>query len=133
MAATLNALIYPSAPGVIAERRMIDTATIPAHKAAWWRPVVVVGNDAFDPATQKKTGPVTTIEPNRVVDTYSVVSLTAQELSDIKDAKVSSVDRVAGAMIWELANEVRALKSPPQPALTKAQFLAWAKSKIGDL
>lgn len=67
---------------------MIDVATIPAHKQAWWRPVVVVGNDSFDPLTQKKTGPVTTIEASQVVDTYTIVALTAQEISDLKDTSL---------------------------------------------
>lgn len=110
MAKTMNALIYPSAPTVIVERRMIDVATIPAHKAAWWRPVVVVGDDAFDPLTQKKTGPVTTIEATRVVDTYSVVSLTAQELDAIKESKLPNVEGAQFRVMFNHENRTRALE-----------------------
>jgi hypothetical protein len=132
MAKTLNALIYPSAPTVIADRRMIDVATIPQHKAPWWRPVVVVGDDAFDPLTQKKTGPVTTIEDNQVVDTYSVVALTAQEIIDLKDAAVSSINGNGFApvlkMLFNLNNRVRVLEG--QAAITMAQFKAAIKAAL---
>lgn len=92
MAKTLNALIYPHTPNAVAEKRMIDVATIPPNKASWWRPVVTVGDDAFDPMTHKKTGPVTTIEPTRVVDTWAIVALTAQEISDRKDIAVNGLN-----------------------------------------
>lgn len=115
MAKTLNALIYPSAPTVIVERRMIDVATIPAHKASWWRPVVVVGDDAFNSLTQKKTGPVTTIEATQVVDTYTISGLSAQEISDAKEAEVAQringTDRKALLKILlAIANDNRAIK-----------------------
>lgn len=132
MAKTLNALIYPHAPGVVVERRMIDVATIPAQKATWWRPVEAVGNDAFDPATHKKTGPVTTIEANRVLDTYSVVALTAQEISDAKDTAVGGLN---GSLYPALAkvllnheNRIRALES--KAAITMAQFKAGVKALL---
>ena len=132
MAKTLNALIYPQNPGVIAERRMIDVATIPANKASWWRPVVVVGDDAFDPLTHKKTGPVTTIEANQVVDTYSVVALTAQEISDSKDQAVNSINGANYAPVFRalfnLNNRVRVLEG--QSTLTAAQFKAAIKALI---
>lgn len=108
MAKTLNALIYPSAPTVIAERRMIDVATIPPNKVSWWRPIVEVGNDAFDPLTQKKTGPVTTIEANQVVDTYTVVSLTEQEISDNKDAALAALN---GSLYAALAKALLAMEN----------------------
>lgn len=132
MTKTLNALIYPSAPTVVAERRMIDVATIPPNKASWWRPVVIVGDDAFDPLTQKKTGPVTTIEATQVVDTYSVVPLTAQEISDRKDAAVSSINGGGFApvlkMLFNINNRVRALEG--QAALTMPQFKAAIKAAL---
>jgi len=132
MAKTLNALIYPSAPSVIVERRMIDVASIPSQKASWWRPVVVVGDDAYDPATQKKTGPVTTIEETRVVDTYTVSLLTAQEISDAKDAAIGTLN---GSLYPALAkvllnheNRIRALES--KVPVTMAQFKAGVKALL---
>ena len=128
MANTLHALIYPHSPSAIVERRMIDAAKIPAHKAAWWRPVVVEGDVAFDPATHKKTGPVTTIEETRVVDAYSVVALTAQELSDRKDAKLSIIDAMQFAVSFDIENRVRVLEA--KPPVTAAQYRAALKARL---
>lgn len=132
MAKTLNALIYPHAPTVVVERRMIDVAKIPAHKASWWRPVVVEGDDSFDPATHKKTGPVTTIEETRVVDAYSVVTLTAQEISDAKDAAVGSLNGSVYPAIAKVLlnheNRIRALEA--KGAITMAQFKAGVKALL---
>jgi len=115
MPAALHALIYPAQPGVIAERRMLDLATVPAHKQAWWRPIVVVGDDPFDPLTQKKTGPVTTIEASRVVDTYTVSALTAQEISDRKDAAVAGMNgsdyKPLLQILLTVVNDNRALRA----------------------
>jgi len=128
MGKTLNALIYPSAPSVIAERRMIDVETIPTNKVSWWRPVVVVGDDTFDPLTQKKTGPVTTIEKDRVVDTYEIVALTALELSERKDARLSSIDTLQFAIAYDIENRVRVLEGKPQ--LTAGQYRAAIKARL---
>ena len=139
MAKTLNALIYPSAPTVIAERRMIDTAAdIPAgpqhnYKASLWRPVVEVGNDAFDPATQKKTGPVTTIEATQVVDTYTISSLSAPELDAAKTAAVENINGLFKPLLKILLdheNRIRAQKSPPDPALNMTDFKTYIKTKL---
>jgi hypothetical protein len=122
MAKTLNALIYPHTPSVIAERRMIDVATIPANKASWWRPIEVAGDDAFDPLTHKRTGPVTTIEETRVLDTYSIVALTAQEISDHKDVAVASLNGGYGPLIralLSLHNRVRVLEGLPTHTMTQ--------------
>lgn len=130
MAKTLNALIYPHTPGVIAERRMIDVATIPPNKASWWRPVVIVGNEAFDSQTHKMTGPVTTIEPSRVLDTYEVVALTAQEVSDAKDARIGAMDvqQALLKVILNLHNRLRALEG--QPTHTMAQLKTAIKALL---
>jgi len=117
---TLNALIYPQYPATIVERRRIDVATIPPHKAFWWRPVVVIGDDPFDSITQKKTGPVTTIETNRVLDTYKVVSLTASELSDRKDATISRIDALHFLVAFDMENRMRVLEA--KPVITEAQY-----------
>lgn len=135
MAKTLNALIYPSAPTVIVERRSIDLADpkqCAPNKAAWWRPVVVVGDDTFDPLTQKKTGPVTTIEETRVVDTFTISSLTAQEISDAKDVAVNGLNGTQYAALAKVLlnheNRIRALES--KAPITLAQFKAGVKALL---
>jgi len=134
MAKTLNALIYPHTPNVIAERRMIDVATIPPNKASWWRPVVVVGDDAFDPLTHKKTGPVTTIEATQVVDTYSILALEPQEISAAKTAAVNAVNgdrKVVLNSLLSLVNEDRAVKAKIN-AIIDATGIATAKFPAGQ-
>ena len=102
-------------------------------KPGWrWLPVHLV-NPSFDPATQVKQGPVDAVEASRVVETYTVREKTAAELDADKDARVSAADRIIGAALWDAINEIRALKVPPQPALTKAQYLNYLKTKIGAL
>lgn len=120
MAKTLNALIYRHTPSVISERRMIDVATIPPHKRAWWRPIVTVGDDPFNSATHKKTGPVTTIEADRVVDTYTVTALTAQELDAIKESRLPSADGIQFRVLFNHENRIRAIELK-QP-VTAEQF-----------
>lgn len=130
MAAGIYALVLDGS--TVSERKMLDLATIPAHKKYLWRPVEEVGNDTFDPLTQKKTGPVTTIEATRVVDTYTVASLTAQEISDAKDAAVNSLN---GSLYSALAkvllnheNRIRALES--KGPVTMAQFKGGVKALL---
>jgi hypothetical protein len=60
--------------GVITDYRDGDISEVPPHKQYLWRPVVEVYPD-HDPNTQTHKGRVVTLEPDRVVWTYSVVSL----------------------------------------------------------
>ena len=136
MANTLNALIYPHAPTVVVERRMIDVAAIPEQKRGWWFPVVSVGkDDAFDGATQIKSGPVTTIEASRVVDTWTVRAKTQAELdaeataaADAKTLQINdNVNAMVGKALFKIVNEIRTLQS--QPVLTPAQFKTWFRAQ----
>lgn len=130
MAKTLNALIYPHTPNVIAERRMIDVATIPPNKVSWWRPIVIVGDAAFDPITHKKNGPVTTIEETRVVDTFEIVALTVQEIDANKTARIDSMNGQQALLkiILNLHNRIRALEG--QPTHTMAQLKTALKALL---
>lgn len=128
MARTLNALIYPHTPDVVAERRMIDVAAIPPNKAAWWRPVVVVGDDPFDAATHVKTGPVTTIEADRVVDAYAVRPKTVEELDAGKEAALPDVASAVFKVLFNHENRVRALEGKSN--ITAAQFRAALKALL---
>lgn len=128
MAKTLNALIYPHTPNVIAERRLIDVATIPPNKAAWWRPVVIVGDDAYDPATHVKTGPVTTIEKDRVVDTWTVRAKTAGEIDGEKDQAISRIDALQFAVHLDAENRIRVLEG--KAPITAAQYRNALKARL---
>lgn len=134
MAATMHALIYPDAPGVIVERRMIDLATVPDHKKAWWRPVVTVGDTEFNRLTQKKTGPVTTIEQAQVLDTYTVSDLTPEELDANKaNAVVNELSSGTGYAVlfralFNIHNRVLVLEG--KPTVTPEQFRTALKALL---
>lgn len=128
MAKTMNALIYPHTPNVIAERRLIDVTTIPANKTAWWRPVVEVGNDDYNAATHVKSGPVTTIESARVVDTWTVRAKTAEEVDAEKDIRIDAFDRLNFEVNFDQENRIRALES--KTPVTRAQYRAALKARL---
>lgn len=128
MAASMRALVVG---GAIKERRLIDIANIPAHKQALWLPVVEVGNTTIDPLTQKKTGPVTTIEATQVVDTWTVSSKTAQEILNEKQAAASALNgayRLTIKGMHDLDTRIRARETPPQAARTLAEYETYLAS-----
>lgn len=93
MAETMHALVENPA-----ERRPIDIGLVPAHKRKLWLPIVQVGNDPFDSATQKKTGPVITIERGRIVETWIVRDKTAEEIAAEKANELRIVNERRTAM-----------------------------------
>ena len=104
-------------------------------KGGWrWLLAPVVARPAYDPATEKVTGPTYTVGETEVTEAYSVTSLTAQEISDAKDAAVT------GAMgdtqlypvlfngLFNMNNRIRTLEG--LGTLTKAQFKAALKNLL---
>ncbi len=114
------------------ERRVIDLDNVPVHKRALWKPVVFVGKDAtFNPATQVKVGPVTTVTPTEVVDTWTVRNKTQEELA-ATDVELSSriddaIANVTGKVLFKMANSIRTLQG--QAPFTPAQFRDWFKAQ----
>ncbi len=49
-------------------------------------PIERIGYEPFDPALQKRTGPVDDIQASKVVETYTITNKTEQELNDEKTA-----------------------------------------------
>lgn len=85
-------------------------------KAGWrWLPVQETGNDTFDPVTHKITGPVTTVGASSVTDAYTVVLLSAQEISDRKDVAVNGLNgstyKPLLSILLTLANDTRAIRA----------------------
>lgn len=114
--------------GAILERR--DFASPPpdmTRKGFAWLPVTRT-DPAYDPATQVKTGPVTTVNATDVSDVWSVRAKTAPEL----DAeKVVQVEQIAVAIVRALCNHesrIRTLAS--QPSVTFQQCKDALKSLI---
>lgn len=125
---TQHALIYPRDQKTVVERRLIDPAEIPEQKKSWWRPVVAIGNDDYDKATHVKTGPVTTIEESRVVDTWTIRPKTAEEIDAEKDFRISGIDKLQFAIHFDAENRLRALEGK-QP-ITAAQYRNALKARL---
>jgi len=114
--------------GMIVERREMDPASIPSHKAAIWKECVLV--DAVPTATQVREGPALVIEPTRVIETFTVRDKTAAEIGAEKEGTLNSFDRLAFEVLFDHENRLRALKVPPLSALTKLQFRAALKVRL---
>lgn len=109
MAKTLNALIYPSDPNVIVERRMIDMATVPKHKQAWWKPIVIVDAEC-DQSTQVKDGQVEEIGATEVVKRWKVRDKTTAEIDDEKEQRVPTADSAFFQVSIDQENRIRKLE-----------------------
>lgn len=92
-----------------------------------WLPVEAV-DPKHDPATQVKTGPVTTIETSRVLDTWTVRAKTTQELDAEKDARISAIDLLQFAVSFDMENRMRVLEGKAQ--VTAAQYRNALKARL---
>jgi hypothetical protein len=104
-------------------------------KSGWrWLLAPMVARPAYDPLTQKVTGPTYTVGASEVTEAYGVASLTAQEISDFKDAAVTSALEdtqlypVLFNGLFNMNNRIRALEG--QGSLTKAQYKAAIKNLL---
>lgn len=62
----------------------------PAKGLGAWLPVVVIGDDPYDAAAQRKTGPVKTVGEDAVTWTYTVTDIDLEELRAPKLAQISA-------------------------------------------
>lgn len=97
-------------------------------KTGWrWLPVKIV-RPTFDPETQVRVGPVTTIEALQVLDTYSVRAKTTEEIDAEKDAQVPPDASIIFRAFLNHENRTRTLEGK-QP-ITAAQFKAALKAMV---
>jgi len=102
-----------------------ERPTDPVGKGWRWLPVEDT-EPPFDCATQKKTGPVVTVAPDRVTRIWAVTDKTAQELSDELDSEaVGAVDgmKTLRALVKWIAPLVG-----KTPAQARAEIIAVLKS-----
>lgn len=92
-----------------------------------WLPVDSI-DPPYDSATQVKTGPVTTVEAARVLDTWTVRAKTAGEIDGEKDRTISRIDALQFAVSFDMENRVRVLEAKPQ--ITAAQYRAALKARL---
>lgn len=126
------ALINTTDNSIIEFRDYATKPNDPAGKPRKWLSCPLVAPPAFDPATERVTGPTYTVGASEVTEAWTKVALTAQEISDAKDAAVNSINGglypVLFRAMFNLNNRVRALEG--QAALTQAQFKAVLKALI---
>ncbi len=93
-----------------------ETAAINGKR--FFLPIERIGFEPFDPLLQKRTGPVDDVQPTKVVETYTVVNKTAQELDDEKTAKADqdlniTASKAVAAEVWirdeELVDAINAI------------------------
>jgi hypothetical protein len=100
-----------------------------------WLSCPSVAPPSYNAKTEKVTGPTYTVGAEAVVESWSVVSLTAQEISDAKDAAVSGLDMTIYGTLLEvilsLENDNRVIKTKIN-ALIDATAVATVKFTNGQ-
>jgi hypothetical protein len=104
--------------------------------AGWrWLPCEPVPRPGHDGLTETVEGPTYTVGPTEVVEAWSVRALTAQEISEAKDAAVNSLNGTAYStllqVILSLENDNRVIKAKIN-ALIDATAAATAKFTAGQ-
>jgi hypothetical protein len=100
-----------------------------------WLPCEPVALPSYNPKTEKVTGPTYTVGAESVTESWSVVSLTAQEISDAKDAAVSNLNGTTYSTLLEvilsLENDNRVIKAKVN-AIIDATAIATPKFTAGQ-
>lgn len=106
-----------------------DDQTKIATKPGWrWVPYPRVDAPAYDPETQALIGPIATVEAKRVVESWTVKPLTADEVEARKVQRATGIDKLLFEIAFNHENRLRALEGK-QP-ITRAQFQAAIKALI---
>ena len=118
----------------------LSPAAAQAVGKPWWLPYIIAPRPAYDSATHH--APVRdndAILADRVEQVWiAAVAKTQAEIDAEVQARedgamdrldqASSIDRVLGAALFEVVNDVRVLKG--QSEITAAQFKTWLRSKF---
>ena len=93
-------------------------------KAGWrWLLASPTQLPSITPATEKITGPMYTVEAESVTEVWTVVPLTAQEISDQKDAAINSLNGSTYMPLLRgllnLHNRIRVLEGSPIHTMTQ--------------
>jgi hypothetical protein len=123
-----------NAQNAIEEFRHLESLPDPNPTKGWrWLPAPVVAPPSYDPLTQKRNGPIHTVGASSVTQSWEVGALTAQEISDMKDAAIAMLELVGShapiyRALFNLNNRVRTLEG--QSTMTGAQFKAAIKALL---
>jgi hypothetical protein len=123
-----------NAQNVIEEFRVYAAQPDPNPTKGWrWLPAPEAVQPSFNPLTERRVGPTHTVGANSVTQSWQVVALTAQEISNRKDEAVAALDSGPGYFpiyraLFNLNNRVRVLEG--QSTMTAAQFKAAIKALL---
>lgn len=91
------------------------------------RPLIDV-RAPYNGVTHVEEGPVIDIKPDKVTRTWTTRLKTPEEIDAEKTRQVDRVERLFFEVLFDLANQVRALQG--NPALTVTQFKTYLKGKL---
>lgn len=114
------------------ENRPSKPADIP-HKSVKWLPCDPVAAPAFDPKVKKLLGPTYSVGTLAVTEEWQAVDLSAPELAAAKTAAIRSINgpfRPLLKILLNHENRIRAKATPPEPALTLAEFEALVETWV---
>ncbi len=98
-------------------------------KAGWkWLPYVEGARPAYDPASEVIEGPAYTVGASEVTGAWTKRSLTAGEISDRKDGRISAIDMLQFQVSFDIENRVRALEA--KTPITATQYRAALKARL---
>ena len=116
-------------PGNTVNRFATDIDPNVQTKAGYrWYPCPQAVPPSYDPATEVLNAPTYAVNASDVTEVWSKRSLTAQEISDLKDAKISAIDMLQFKVSFDIENRVRALEG--KASITAAQYRAALKAAL---
>ena len=99
-----------------------------ARKNVKFLPCDQVAPPSFDPNTETVEGPTYNIGATAVTETWTKRALTSQELSVLKDGKISSIDSLHFQIAFDIENRVRTLEG--KATITMVQYRSALKAKL---
>lgn len=92
-------------------------------KRGWrWLPIETQAQPSFDHETQAIIGPIVTVEANRVVESYTVRSRSADEIEADRIRRVDGMSKIEFEIAFGVENRLRALEG--KTALKRGEFRA---------
>jgi hypothetical protein len=123
---TTYALISPK--GSVDRESGTVTPDVPTKEGWSWIPVVEVRPSQFDPTSLVLEGPFDTVEPSRLVRTWTARDKTTVEVAAEKDASIDAqITSLAMKLFFDHENRLRALEG--KAALSAVQFRSALKAK----
>jgi len=124
-------------PGDVIDRRVSNIDPNVQTKPGWrWLPSPSTARPSFNAATEIVEGPAYTVNENDVTEVWTTRDLTAQEISDAKDAAVNTLNGATypalQRVMVSLINENRELKAKINAMIDAPVLGLVAKFPVGQ-